>query len=102
MNPHRSRRPASPRPGAIAPAPGASRASPDSEEEASFPLRNRWHGGENAFHIAAGLESEMGAAVIEQIEFDIAAAPLGLFVPLFSGPAFRHAASDDGRLDVEK
>src|SRR6266550_2930834 len=104
MHPYRRRNvsPAFPPPGAIAPGPGASRASLESEEGASFPLRNRGHGGQNAFHIAAGLEPEMRAAVIKQVELDIAAAPLGLFMALFHGPAFRHAPADDLRLDVEK
>src|SRR5258708_1866472 len=52
--------------------------------------------------MAAGAQAEMSAAVIEQIEFDITAAPLGLFVALFLGPGFRHAAADDGGLDVQK
>src|SRR5882757_7654706 len=44
----------------------------------------------------------MGAAVIEQVELDVTAAPLGLFVAFFRGPGFAHAAADDLRLDVEE
>src|SRR3982751_4052610 len=91
--------PASPSPDAIAPAPGASRAI---RCASSFPLRNRRHGRQNAFDIAAGAQAEMGAAVVEQIELDITAAPFGLFVAFFRGPGFAHAAADDLRLDVEK
>src|SRR6478735_269032 len=91
--------PASPLPNAIAPAPGA---SPASRSPRSFPLRNWRHGGENAFDIAAGAQAEMGAAIVKQVEFDITAAPFGLFVAFFFGPGFAHAAADDLRLDVEK
>src|SRR6185437_5571044 len=87
------------RPGVSAPAPAASHASPGAT---SPPFGYRRHGGENAFDIAAGLQAEMGAAVIEQIEFDITAAPLGLFVAFLFGPGFHHAAADDPGLDVEK
>src|SRR6185436_19194693 len=90
---------ASPPPDAIGPAPKASRASRYAD---SFPLRNRRHGRQNAFDIATGAQAEMGTAVIEQIELDIAAAPLGLFVTFLGGPGFAHAAADDLRLDIQK
>src|ERR1700683_216115 len=84
-------------PDATGPAPGASRANPASGSfplRASLPFSNGRHGRQDAFHIAAGAQAEMGAAVIEQIELDIAAAPLGLFVAFFLGPVLLHAAAD--------
>src|SRR5215469_7842587 len=86
-------------PAATGPAPKASRENPAS---VSWPLGDRRHGRKYAFHIAARAQPEMRAAVVEQIELDIAAAPLGLFVPLFLRPALVHATANDLRLDVQE
>src|SRR5215469_7786349 len=45
--------------------------------------------------VAAGLQPEHGAAVIEQIEFDIAAAADELMAPLLFRPRKRHARPYD-------
>src|SRR3954470_11500308 len=94
--------PASPPPDATGPAPRAShanRCAGSFPRRASLPFGNGRHGRKNTFDIAAGAQAEMGAAVVEQIEFHVTAAPFGLFVAFFRGPGFAHAAADDLRLD---
>src|SRR5579863_7028328 len=44
----------------------------------------------------------MGAPVVKQVEFHIAAAPLGLLVAFLLRPVFLHAAADDSGLDVQE
>src|SRR3954470_4988498 len=91
--------------GVSAPAPAVSRASPGAASPPfgpSLPFSNRRHGRQDAVDIPAGLQSEMGAAVIQQVELDIATAPLALLVALLLGPGLRHAAGDDLGLDVQK
>src|SRR5690349_17355007 len=64
---------------------------------------HQWrHGGENRLDVAAGLEPEDGAAVVEQVELDIAAAPYELLLAIFLGPRRHHVAADDLRIDIEK
>src|SRR6478609_9662817 len=97
--PSRSVWPKDPRPAATGPAPGGSHGN---RYASSFPFRNRGHRGQDALDIAAGAQAEMGAAVIQQVELDIAAAPLGLFMAFLRRPGFGHAAADDLRLDVQE
>ena len=54
------------------------------------------------FDVAAGLQAEHGAAVVEQVELDVAAAADQLFLALGLGPGLAHPAADDGRIDVEE
>ena len=42
----------------------------------SFPLRQRRQAHQDGVDVAAGLEPEKGAAVVEQVELDVAAAEL--------------------------
>jgi GMP synthase-like glutamine amidotransferase len=50
------------------------------------PLHHGRHGAEDRFDIAAGLEAEGGAAVVEQVELDVAAAADQLLVAVGFGP----------------
>src|SRR6266404_2969745 len=51
--------------------------------------------------IAAGLQTECGAAVVEQVELDIAAAADELMTALVGGPGEPHARPHDGRENGE-
>src|SRR5690606_15873388 len=66
------------------------------------PLHHGRHGAEDRLDIAAGLQPEHGAAVVEQVELDIAAAPDQLFLALRVGPGLLHAAGDDVRVDLQE
>src|SRR6185437_10578475 len=57
---------------------------------------------EDRFDMAAGLEAEERAAVIDEIELDIAAAADELKTPLLLGPALAHVAAHQRRIDAEK
>ncbi len=57
---------------------------------------------EDRLDIAAGREAEQRAAIIKQIELDVAAAPHELVAALPIGPGFQHVASHDRRVDGEK
>lgn len=50
------------------------------------PLYHGWHGRENGIHIATGLETKDRAAIIKQVEFDIASAADQLFLAIFRCP----------------
>src|SRR4051812_35375629 len=52
----------------------------------SRPFHLRRHGGEDGVDIAAGLEAKDGAAVVKQVEFDIAAAADQLLLAVFGCP----------------
>src|SRR5438128_422734 len=67
-----------------------------------WPLRFGRHRRQDRLHIAAGLQPEDGAAVVEQVEFDIAAAPDQLLLAVFSAPASRKIAPDDFRIDLQE
>ena len=54
------------------------------------------------FDVAAGLEAEDRAAVVEQVELDIAAAPHLLLVPVGLRPRRREIAAHDRRIDREE
>src|SRR6185312_1029453 len=57
---------------------------------------------QNALDIAAGLEAEGGAAVVEQIELDIAAAPFRLFGAHRVVPSLAPMAAHDPGIDIEE
>src|ERR1700690_3442039 len=50
--------------------------------------------------IAAGLQPEDGAAVVEQVEFDVAAAADQLLLAVFSGPRLGKIAPDKFGIDL--
>src|SRR5262245_588123 len=52
----------------------------------SRPLHDRRHRGQDRVHIAAGAQPEHGAAIIEQVELDIATAPHELLLALCLAP----------------
>src|ERR1700684_3322002 len=66
------------------------------------PVHHRQHRGEDGVDIAAGAQAENGAAVIEQIELDIAAAAHQLFLALGFGPRFCEILSYQFRIDAEE
>src|SRR5262245_24518229 len=71
-----------------------------------FPVVAPGHSGrqrhEYRFRAAARLQSEQGAAIIDEIEFDIAAAPVGLEVPLALAVGDAPAALHDGQVRRQK
>src|SRR3546814_5564251 len=52
--------------------------------------------------VAAGLQAEQRAAVMQQVELDVAAAPNQLVASLRLGPAIVHVPLDEARVDVEE
>src|SRR4029079_10882845 len=66
------------------------------------PHHQRRHGAQDRLDIAAGLEPEDGAAVVEQIELDIATAADELLIAVRLGPRRQHVAADDLRIDADK
>src|SRR5258708_3595067 len=52
--------------------------------------------------IAAGLEAEQGAAIVEQVELDIAAAAHQLRLAFGGGPGLVHVPADQARIDLEE
>src|SRR5688572_16960761 len=83
---------------ALAPAP---RMRPNSDASAAFmPLRSRpqhfrRQRHQNRVGVAAGLEAEQCAAVVEQVELDITAAADQLAAALLVGPVAAHVAAHD-------
>src|SRR5579871_1635853 len=61
-----------------------------------------WQRHQDRLRVPARLETEQRAAVIEQVELDIAAAADQLVTALRLAPALVHMAADDGRIDIEK
>src|SRR6187551_4039699 len=68
----------------------------------SWPLYLRWHRREDGIHIAAGFQPEDGAAVIQQVELDIAASPDQLLLAVRGGPGKREVAPDQFRIDPQE
>src|SRR5262245_28147270 len=68
----------------------------------SRPAHQRRHRGEDRLDIAAGLQAENGAAVVEQVELDIAAAPHELLFAVGLRPGRCDVAPDDRGIDAEK
>src|SRR5882672_4821035 len=63
-------------------------------------LRRQAH--EDGVDVAAGLQAEEGAAVVEQVELDVAAAPDQLAAALLRRPRRIHVAANDARIDIEE
>ena len=63
-------------------------------------LRRQAH--QDGVDIPAGLQAKDRAAVMQQVEFDIAPAPHQLMGPLGLGPGLMHAVADDPRIGVEE
>src|SRR5688572_4371807 len=90
---------------ALAPAP---RMRPNSDASAAFmPLRSRPQHFRRQRHqdgvgVAAGLEAEDSAAVVEQVELDIAAAADQLAAALLVGPVAAHVAAHDLGIDRQE
>src|SRR5579863_5616359 len=63
-------------------------------------LRRQRH--QDRFDIAAGSETEPRAAVVKQVEFNIAPAANKLVAALFGGPGGVHPGPRDPRIDREK
>ena len=66
------------------------------------PARLRRQGHQDGLGIAAGLQAELGAAVVEQVELHIAAAAHQLVGLVGVRPASSHVPSDDVGIDVQK
>src|ERR1700693_4707038 len=67
---------------------------------ASRPLHHRRQRGQDRLDIAAGLEPEDGAAVVEQVELDIAAAPDELLLAVGLAPGRAEIATHQLGIDV--
>ena len=57
---------------------------------------------QDRLYIAAGLQPKAGTPIIEQVEFDIAAAAHKLMAALFVGPRQPHARPHDRRISTEE
>src|SRR3546814_8297560 len=79
--------------GSLDPSRGASNEAP----RASAPFRERRQAHQDRVDIAAGLEPEQRAAIIDQVEFGIAAAPDELCLALFLGKGRRHPPPHEDR-----
>src|ERR671918_2443546 len=65
--------------------------------------RDQWRQGhQDRLGIAAGLEPELGSAIVQQVELDVAPAPLQLVGPLGGAPWPVEVARDQTRIDVEE
>ncbi|KAF1853478.1 hypothetical protein Lal_00013840 [Lupinus albus] len=82
--------------------PGCSWGSDASRPAASRPLHFGRQAHQDRLGVAAGLEAEGGAAVVEQVELDIAAAADQLVFALLGGPGPVHVAADQGGVAVEE
>src|SRR5206468_749458 len=72
---------------------------------AGSPLRPCCFGGErhqDRLDIAAGFQTECGAAVVEQVELDVAAAAHQLMTALLGRPGLPHPRPHDGREDTKE
>src|SRR6185436_18102398 len=68
----------------------------------SWPLYLRWHRREDRIHIAAGFQPEDGAAVIQQVEFDIAPASDELLFAVGLIPGSSKIAPDQFGIDLQE
>src|SRR5690606_5308853 len=66
------------------------------------PLHLGRQGHQDGLRIAAGLQAEGGAAIIEQVELHIAAAATELVLALLLRPVMVHVAADDLGIDIAK
>src|SRR5664279_2305598 len=65
----------------------------------SWPLHFGRHRRQDRIDIAAGLQPEDGAAVVEQVEFDVAAAADQLLLAVLGGPWRRKISPDQFGID---
>src|ERR1700730_10741516 len=68
----------------------------------SRPRHFRRQGHQYGVDVAAGLEAEGGAAVVKQVELDIAAAADELVAALLRGPGLFHVAAHERGIDGEE
>ena len=73
-----------------------------SASRASRPLHYRWHRRQDRGNIPAGFESKNGAAVVEQVELNVAAATDELLFPVGFGPRGREVGAYEAGVDVEE
>src|SRR5262245_36371019 len=66
------------------------------------PFHDGRHGRQDGFHVTAGLEAEYGAAVVKQIEFDVAAAADQLFFAVGVIPQQGEILSYQPRIDTQE
>src|ERR1700680_4043170 len=70
--------------------------------ERSRPFHQRRQRGEDRLDIAAGLEPEDGAAVVEQVKLDVTAAAHQLLLALCVRPGHCPIAPDELRIDAQQ
>ena len=68
----------------------------------SWPLYLRWHRREDGIHIAAGFQPEDGAAVVQQVELDVATTPDQLLLAVGGGPGEGEVAPDQFGIDFQE
>src|SRR5512144_427715 len=68
----------------------------------SRPFHDRWHRGQDRLDIAAGAQPEDRAAIVEQVEFHIAAAPDQLLLALGVCPRLRKVFPHQGWIDAQE
>src|SRR3954451_11332325 len=68
----------------------------------SGPLHFWRHRRQDRVYVAAGFQSEDGAAVVQQIEFDVAPAPDQLLLAVGGGPRRVEVAPDQFGIDAQK
>src|SRR5262245_46390516 len=66
------------------------------------PLHHGRHGGEDRLYVAAGLEAEHGAAVVEEVEFHVAAAAHQLLLALRLAPGLAEIAPHELGVDLKE
>src|SRR3569623_925720 len=71
-------------------------------EARSLPLHHGWHGRLDRIDVAAGLEAEDGAAVVEQVEFDISAAAHELLLALGLAPRLGEVSAHEFGIDRQE
>src|SRR5579859_7437600 len=59
-------------------------------------------GHQDRLDVATRLETEGGAAIVQQVELDVAAAADELVAPVLVGPGLEHVMPDDPGIGVEK
>src|SRR5690606_12669268 len=69
---------------------------------AVFPAHQRWQAHQDRLGAAAALQPEVGASVVDQVELDVAAAPVQLELALPLAPGRVLAAFDDRQVGIEE
>src|SRR5271166_2063480 len=68
----------------------------------SWPFHQRRQGGENRLDIAAGPQAEHGAAVVQEVELDVASTTNELLIALRLVPGRRKVAPHQLRIDIQE